>query len=217
MSDPQSLKKLNPNQFAIPGMEHLSHPFAQHLPNGYRAEFVPKDDRGEHSLFALHDADVAHAVRVARNPRDDASAHLQWRNAAAPSHSYPGEILWADNSSKFSAQHPHEPGLTRSLLALGRTVDMGQTTVPVHSPDRTEEGDHFAQRTGEVGGHPPVLTEGSIHESHDAEAAVDHWHNNIYPQIAAHHPVEMEGRDQLLQHQQHAVVQRQLRKQPRLF
>lgn len=139
----QLSRTLNPHQFALPGMEHLAHPFAKPLSEGLMLHYQKlgsrPGDRVEHALLA-HEPGA--------NPLSEHAGVLQWTNNW--SGDYPGEVSWVHNVASELAyekgeKNPH-PDLAASLFHSAHTFNFGQDTVPVHSRVRTSSGQHFAER-----------------------------------------------------------------------
>ena len=43
------------------------------------------------------------------------------------------------------------------MYKMGHGLNMGQTTVPVHSPERSSEGDAWSKKVGDPAHRPPLL------------------------------------------------------------
>jgi hypothetical protein len=127
-----SLRALSPNQFALPGMEHLAHPLAGHVAAG--VHFTMEHPHGEHEL-------------TARSASGGGLGSLAWAGKHGPGAQYPGEISTV-------VRHPatpkkdFRPGLMTDLYKAGHQLNMGQDTVPVHSPTRTEAGEAWSKKVG---------------------------------------------------------------------
>lgn len=131
--------KANPNQLALPGLEEHAHAGANLLAQGahFKAEHV--NEPGEPpraSLYALSGDNY----RV-------------------------GELHWlADDVGRGEIglvethQRAQRNGVASALYGLGRQM---ARVKPQHSPDRTEEGDAWAQKvTKKYGGKVPPLRDG---------------------------------------------------------
>lgn len=133
-------KDVDPHQQALPGMEHLSHPWAGPLSRGYLLHY--QGGKHEHELHAVEPGHIP-------GPRgDDPAADLSW----APGHwkrdgmsGYsPGEVVYVHNEA--SKTEARGKGLAGALFHSAHYFNFGQTTAPVHSPIRTEQGEHFASK-----------------------------------------------------------------------
>jgi hypothetical protein len=142
-----ALQKLNPHQFALPGMEHLAHPLAEHLSKGYTFDFETEKLKGPPGQSWHHHALNARAPGRDHNPEHMSAARLEWTGSKDEQSDYPGHIEWAGNQDTRAGTRPESRGLARALFKAGHEMDFGQTTVPVHSPTRTHEGDKFAAKT----------------------------------------------------------------------
>jgi hypothetical protein len=155
-----ALQKLNPHQFALPGMEHLAHPLAEHLSKGYTFDFETEKLKGPPGQSWHHHALNARAPGRDHNPEHMSAARLEWTGSKDEQSDYPGHIEWAGNQDTRAGTRPESRGLARALFKAGHEMDFGQTTVPVHSPTRTHEGDKFAAKTN-----MPELTKESTRSS----------------------------------------------------
>lgn len=129
---------VHPHQLAIPGMEHMSHPWAKHLARGFMLDF--SSSRHTHTLRAM---DVEGS-----DPRygPDEAAELNWERA----HSHvPGEISHVVNY-QAGGREIHGTGVAKglagALLKSAHHWNFGQETLPIHSPLRTAAGEHFATK-----------------------------------------------------------------------
>lgn len=130
------MEKVNVNQMALPGMENMSHPLARHLAGENGLTFHFFHDR-RNRLYSLDAADHRHAREA---------GHMEW-GASNTDMRYPGEIGMIENESAH-IKGGYRRGLAADMYHAGHKIDMGQETVPVHSPDRTYEGDRFSSRVG---------------------------------------------------------------------
>lgn len=158
-------RSVSPNQFALPGMEHQAHPLARHVAAGVHFDVThapkPHFDFGkgwqkplpafnpeiqEHSMFADH--------------KGENIAELHWAGEQPETRShYPGEVTWVrrnntpeDENERPTGEAPRHPGIMRDMFAAGHETNFGQTTVPVHSTDRSAEGEAWSAKVG-----PPEL------------------------------------------------------------
>lgn len=138
------MKALNPHQFALPGMEHLAHPFAPMLPHGLMVEYHERDPlhANAHMLLAHRRVDP---TKDPYGQSREAAGVLEWSNQHGGE--YPGEIQWVNNRT-YGSREGHIPGVAQALYHTAHEIDLGQSTVPIHSPLRTREGDAFAEKTG---------------------------------------------------------------------
>lgn len=158
------MSNLSPNQFALPGMEGAAHPLAKYLPHGFT--FNQTEQVGDyeqehiHSLVADHPA-MANEPRKPRGglepkPGNDPVAELHWSGQHYGEHSsYPGEIKWVSRNSR---NIPGSSGITDALHAAASTMNLADT-VPVHSTDRSDEGDAWSRRVGPAHLRPPSYNE----------------------------------------------------------
>ena len=165
---------------ALPGMEHLAHPWARQAARGLTLSFEHDPEAHENALFA---------VRPEHRERPWATHHgvLQWADQQSH-HLQPGEIAWVHNTSgmaqkdpttKVSEEHGGGRGLAADMMRSAHYFDMGQDTLPLHSPSRTSDGDRFADTV------MPELKP----SSHDGGGFKAKWASR--PQ----HPYEIEGRE----------------------
>jgi hypothetical protein len=122
---------------ALPGMEHMAHPWAEHLSRGFMLQF--SSSRSEHHLTAMDVSDPKWGPQEA--------ASLDW----AKSHKdVPGEIKMVMNyqaGGKETHGQGVAKGLAGALMHSAHHWDFGQETLPIHSHVRTEAGEHFATKT----------------------------------------------------------------------
>jgi len=162
---------LNPSQFALPGMEHLAHPLAPYVAAGARFAFHTQPGQGYNERAypyrppASFNTPVYEHSLTAHHGQQDVG-DMWWRGNKPPdrSHNYPGEITWVgrpdpktedvyrDNDAgvwRAKNQPPAHKGVMSAMFEFAHEHPLpGQTTVPVHSPDRTPEGERWAQQTG---------------------------------------------------------------------
>lgn len=143
---------IHPGQFALPGLEHHAHPGAPFLPKGITfSQHESKDPIYGHSHYLY-----AHKMGSQFNPElhhGNALGHLQWAGSEAPPHQgvrYPGEIEYVERA--YGAERHR--GLMTAMYHLAHQLDVGQTTVPVHSATRTPEGEEWSAK---VGGPRPTM------------------------------------------------------------
>lgn len=164
--------KLNPNQFALPGMEHHAHPFAKMLAHGYMAHPMIASDGGEHYLAAL---DMKTAKESGNDPLEHEAGLIEWHGSDVNPHR-PGEIAWINNDSR-THRGASTPGLGEALYKTAKHVDMGQDTRPVHSDNLTEDGQAFHARVGGPTyrrGHEESRPEYGYHPFEQAEQRAHH-------------------------------------------
>jgi len=160
---------VSPNQFALPGMEHISHAGAPFLAEGVKfhtstdytysntpsgADWRAHKEPHEHSLIAF-------------GKTGQTVGELHWagsgqhRRSASAGH-YPGEVTWVGRPEtraediyrdekegvwKRKEPLPHR-GIMTAMFHMGHQVNMGQSTVPVHSADRTAAGEMWSEKVG---------------------------------------------------------------------
>lgn len=128
---------ISPNQLAIPGMEEHAHPFATHLARGYQLDLERSPE--EHHLAAV---DVSHPKYPTVH------AELSWAKENKKGYE-PGEVTMVENmASTGYGQHrvAAAKGLAGALFHSAHYWNFGQSTVPIHSPERTLAGEHFASK-----------------------------------------------------------------------
>lgn len=136
-------RALNPNQFALPGMEHVSpNPMAPYLDRVQVAWGNNRVDR-ENEIVA-HDPGTfpyrEHRIGV-----------LQWGDSAT-NMSYPGEIAWVENVAGFRKGHSFKGIATALYHTANKMADADQfDTKPIHSETLTHEGSRFRFKTGGPG------------------------------------------------------------------
>jgi hypothetical protein len=125
---------VHPHQLALPGMEHLAHPWAGPLSRGYMLGF--ESSASEHHLRAV---DVSHP----KYPTE--AAELDWKRKKSQ---HPGEVAMVINlqGSYGVDKAERARGLAPALFHSAHYFNFGQETVPIHSPLRSEEGEHFANK-----------------------------------------------------------------------
>lgn len=145
------------NQMAFPGMEEGAHPGAALVSEkaGGRLDYEragtnaydPEDQKDSHVLFW-------------RGPSDEmgSRASLRWRGTN-PSHEegFPGEIEWVHTLPPHRRQ-----GVASALFNVATQMDLGQSTRPVHSPSRTDDGYEWSKKAGGPRGkldHYPLHTD----------------------------------------------------------
>lgn len=78
---------------------------------------------------------------------------MEWAGQHEPNAQYPGEIQMVERG--YGMDRPAK-GLMTDLYRIGHEVNMGQSTVPLHSPNRTPEGEAWSAK---VGGPRPRLND----------------------------------------------------------
>lgn len=168
-----SLEAVNPNQFTFPGMEEHGHRLARHVAAGvlFKTNADPLTTRNrnineshedwkrkartplafdppinEHRIRAYEAANPAHVL-----------GEINWQgDAVSPSRYHPGEVTWVERMAGAyeggDTKKPLHPGLMGDLFHAGHEIEMGQTTLPVHSTNRTAFGNPWAKKVG-----PPEL------------------------------------------------------------
>lgn len=133
------------NQMALPGMEEHAHPGASTLAQGYR--FEHSQGRSSNSRNGGVMRHTLSAVPDGGHSQWDGVSDLTWASSHHP-YTYPGEI-----EGVFTNKDHQRRGLARSLFRVAREMDFGQDTVPVHSPDRSPQGQKWSSAVG--GPRPP--------------------------------------------------------------
>jgi hypothetical protein len=133
----ETAQNIHPHQLAIPGTEHLSHPWAGPLSQGYMLDYARS--KHEHHLSAV---DVSHP----KYPHT--AAELNWLTKKA---THPGEVSWVENIDRDPdiPEEKHDPrakGLAGALFHSAHHWNFGQDTVPIHSPLRSDAGERFASK-----------------------------------------------------------------------
>jgi hypothetical protein len=127
-------REINPHQLALPGMEHLAHPWAGPIAHGYMLDM--QQSPHEHHLAAV---DVSHPKYPS------VAAELSWARKGSGT---PGEVTMVEN---LATGHTKEGdararGLAGALFHSAHYWNFGQETVPIHSPERSEAGERFSNR-----------------------------------------------------------------------
>jgi hypothetical protein len=129
---------VHPHQLAIPGMEHMAHPWAGPLSRGYMLD--KEESPHEHHLAAV---DVSHP----KYPT--VAAELSWAKEKQEGYA-PGEVTMVHNFAtgygSYGEDRPRAKGLAGALFHSAHHFNVGQSTVPIHSPVRTQAGEHFANK-----------------------------------------------------------------------
>jgi len=152
------VRNLNINQFALPGMEHLAHPGARHLAAGTMFHLATEKQledtpwAGPHHRHTLY----AHNMGAQFDPdrhHGNAQGWMEWAGQHDPPHmsKYPGEIQMVERG--YGMERPTK-GLMSDMYRMGHQMNMGQSTVPLHSPTRTPEGEAWSAKIG--GPRPPM-------------------------------------------------------------
>jgi hypothetical protein len=175
---------VHPHQLAIPGMEEHAHPWAKHLAQGYMLDL-------EQSASQYHLA----AVDVSHPKYPTSAAELSWAKEKTGGYA-PGEVAMVTN---FVGQHSNlkdtarGKGLAPALFHSAHHFNLGQSTVPIHSTERTLAGEHFASKVR------PDLKPDVWHltgESHDKEVRAPgkpDWASPEWPGVDEDfHPFEKE-------------------------
>lgn len=168
-------RNLNPNQFALPGMEHQSHPLAPYVAAGARFEF--KTENVPANTIYGYPREGKDAERIGKPRGHEMIAYhgerdlgaLQWRGSHSVGHAdvYPGEITWVGRTKpdpenlyrdettgtwKERNAPPAHRGIMSGMFGFAHEHPQPtQSTYPLHSPDRTWDGDRWAQQVGDYG------------------------------------------------------------------
>lgn len=148
------MRNVNMNQFALPSMEEHAHPLARHLARGTTFHFQTDYTHGEGGQGPRQPYEHSlHAV----DKSSQTLGYLYWagsaqRRGSGGSGHYPGEVTWVSRATGDLARPHGTKGLMADLFHAGHQVNMGQSTVPVHSPDRSREGEAWSKKVG-----PPEL------------------------------------------------------------
>jgi hypothetical protein len=171
------MRNINLNQFALPGMEEHAHPGARHLAKGVSfhtsTDYTYRPPAGS-TDWRQHKQAYGHML-YASGKKGETLGELHWAGQAAhrplgkPAGSgghYPGEITWVESKRARTkanptgaayiptksgnwrkAPNPHK-GLMTDMFHMAHGMQFGQSTVPVHSADRTREGEAWATKVG---------------------------------------------------------------------
>ena len=169
------MRNLNPNQFTFPGMEHQGHPLAPYVAAGARFEFNTENVPG-HDMYGFP-RQGEDAKRVGKPRGHEMLAFhgerelgaLQWRGSHFKSHSdaYAGEITWVGRTDPptedIAYDHdqgrwvdtnrpPAHRGIMAGMFGFAHEHPQPtQSTIPLHSPERTWAGERWAQTVGDYG------------------------------------------------------------------
>jgi len=168
------MRNINLNQFALPGMEEHAHPGARHLAKGVSFhtshDFTYNTPPGEEEKWRQYRQPHSHMM-YASGQHGETLGELHWAGSGQQRKSehsghYPGEITWVQSKRPLTKNNPtgaiYEPtksgnwrkarnphkGLMTDMLKMAHGMNFGQSTVPVHSPDRTREGEEWATKVG---------------------------------------------------------------------
>lgn len=149
------MRNLSPNQFALPGMEHLAHPGARHVAQGVSFHMDNRRVAGEttEGFAALHRHTlIAHTMSPDTFEPDahigNALGHIEWAGKDDTFSKYPGQINMVERAYGASDMKAKTKGLMTDMYHMGHQMDMGQSTVPVHSPERTSYGESWSKKVG---------------------------------------------------------------------
>ena len=171
-------RDVSPDQLALPGMEHLSHPWARQAARGLTLTHEHDPESLEHVLWATRPEQVEH-------PLVSHHAVLQWGDQH---YRTPGEITWVYNDSKraqnypelrVSNEHGGGRGIAGDMMRSAHYFDVGQDTVPIHSPARTTDGNRFADKV----------------MPHLKPERVASLHKTVWPNRPPH-PYEVKGKEE---------------------
>jgi hypothetical protein len=116
-------------------MEHMAHPWAGPLSRGYMLDKEESSDQ-----YHLAAVDVSHP----KYPT--ATAELSWAKEGAKGYA-PGEVAMVHNARTYASDpDPRSKGLAGALFHSAHHWNLGQSTVPIHSTDRSMAGEHFANK-----------------------------------------------------------------------
>jgi hypothetical protein len=176
------MRNINLNQFAFPGMEHLAHPLARHLAEGVKFDFRSSVAHPPRSMDETYDTHERRRAPLAFNPPiyehellartptsrslDEPAGYLgelHWRGDAPHRSNYPGEITWVQRHHP-PAEGEHEdagmawkhrtPGMMGDMFEAAHQLQAGQTTVPLHSTERSAYGEKWSAGVGDPGLRP---------------------------------------------------------------
>jgi len=171
---PQPMRNINLNQFALPGMEEHAHPGARHLAKGVHFGTTTDYIHGDGENWRATRQPYTHTL-YATNKQGHMVGQLHWAgqgqdrppgSRSGSGKHYPGEITWVKSQRALTksnptgaeyvptkggnwrkAPNPHK-GLMTDMFHMAHGMQFGQSTVPVHSPDRTREGEAWATKVG---------------------------------------------------------------------
>lgn len=124
------------NQMALPGMEHMAHPWAGPLSKGYVLKYGSDEAGGAPGKTGRHQLQAVSSFSGVPD------AYLEWGSRHA-NDAVKGEIHMIKN---YEAGQEHGRGMAGALMRSGHHFDFGQDTFPVHSMDRTPQGKDFSDR-----------------------------------------------------------------------
>lgn len=154
-------QNISPNQFALPGMEEHAHPGARHLPSGVMFHHETEKGTYDPAYYGFNrqgnkkmGPKTAHIERLYAHKmggdfdpeRHHANAlgHMEWAGQHDQDTTYPGEIKYIERGHGTERRK----GLMTDLYRIGTTMNVGQSTVPVHSHNRTPEGEAWSAKVG---------------------------------------------------------------------
>jgi len=136
-------------------MEHLSHPGAPFVAQGasfHLSTFKGTIDTLKGDKLAHTHSLYAHTMGDKFDPdkhMGNTLGQLHWAGQHDETSRYPGEINWVNRGHGEQRMK----GVISAMYHLGSQANMGQTTVPVHSPERSPEGEEWSAKVG--GPRPP--------------------------------------------------------------
>lgn len=133
-----SHRNLNPNQFALPGMEDVSHPGAKLLSQGYH--FMPEHGPNIHYDFDDYTSHETNNLRV-RDKDDMFVGSLSWNGRKKTPGYNPGEIKMIHVAPEYQRK-----GIATAMFGVARNLPKPFSKAQ-HSPDRTEDGEAWARTT----------------------------------------------------------------------
>ena len=202
---------VSPNQFALPGMEHQAHPLAKHLAEGlhfaveHEVNTTPEGGFLEARLSGALGRDkppprsvdppiAEHSLYAMKG--DEQIGELHWKgNKPVTRSSYPGEVSWVrrnnrpeDDDGELTGAPPAHRGVMADMFAAGHETFFGQKTVPVHSPDRSPEGERWSAKIG-----PPELRPRRGQDFYRPPAGIHPFEKAEAPEPAREYRVDVIG------------------------
>jgi hypothetical protein len=157
--------QLNPNQFALPGMEQHAHAGAELLAKGLSFDY--------RSTVSRSGTSTDHEHRLSAQDKslpwqDREVSHLKWAGSEDDYSGYPGEIIYVGTK-----QTQRGRGIASALygMATDPNVATGNDTVPLHSTTRTVDGYNWSAK---VGGWDPEVYRSEVEQRLSAERGGEH-------------------------------------------
>jgi hypothetical protein len=85
------------------------------------------------------------AVDVSHPKYPTSAAELSWSKEGAKGYA-PGEVTMVENYATGEVDNPRARGLAGALFHAAHHWNLGQSTVPIHSTERSMAGERFANR-----------------------------------------------------------------------